>query len=64
MPKNKVNCDTRVTLAVKEKLEVIAKTLGVKRADVQRAAFSKYITAYDAGEFDHIKEAQNGKEKN
>ena len=64
MSKNKVNCDTRVPVETKNRLEEIAKALGVKRADVQRAAFSKYITAYDAGEFDHIKEAQNGKETN
>lgn len=58
----KVNCDTRVPVETKNRLEQIAKALGVKRADVQRAAFNRYITAYDAGEFKYIEEAQDGKE--
>ena len=49
MAKGKVNCDTRVTVETKEKLEFIATVLGVKRADVQRAAFKRYIAAFDAG---------------
>ena len=56
MNKSKVNCDTRVTIQTKNKLESIAKEMSattglkIKRADIQRAAFSRYITAYDAGE--------------
>jgi len=49
MNNGKVNCDTRVTKSVKDKLELIAKVLDVKRADVQRAAFNRYISAFDAG---------------
>lgn len=49
MATGKVNCDTRVPVQTKNKLEMIAKVLGVKRADVQRAAFNRYIAAFDAG---------------
>jgi len=56
MAVGKVNCDTRVIASVKIKLESIAKEMSaatglkIKRSDVQRAAFNRYIAAYDAGE--------------
>lgn len=50
MNKAKVNCDTRVTPEMKNRLDRIAKVLCVKRSDVQRAAFKRYIAAFDAGE--------------
>ena len=49
MNNNKVNCDTRVTKLMKNRLTDIARVFGVKRADVQRAAFARYIAAFDAG---------------
>ena len=55
MAVGKVNCDTRVIASVKIKLESIAKEMSettglkIKRSDVQRAAFNRYIQAYDDG---------------
>jgi len=56
MSTGKVNCDTRVIASVKIKLEEIAEELSaatglkIKRSDVQRAAFNRYIAAFDEGE--------------
>jgi len=65
MKNSKVNCDTRVTKSVKDKLQEIADAFGVNRASIQRAAFNRYITDYDNGVFDKFiiaaKEAQDGK---
>lgn len=56
MNTGKVNCDTRVSIQTKHKLGEIAKSmsettgLNIKRSDIQRAAFDRYIAAFDAGE--------------
>lgn len=42
-------CDTKVSHHVKKRLEEIAVELRVKRADVSRAAFARYIRDYDEG---------------
>lgn len=42
-------CDTKVSHTVKNRLEEIAAEMGVKRADISRAAFNRYITDYDKG---------------
>jgi len=61
MNNSKVNCDTRVTKLVKNKLQEIADAFGVNRANIQRAAFNRYITDYDNGVLDkYIQEAQSG----
>lgn len=41
--------DARVSVETREKLDEIAKVLGVKRADLIRAAFKRYIAAFNAG---------------
>jgi len=41
--------DARIPVETREKFDEMARVLGVKRADLIRAAMKRYIAAYDAG---------------